>query len=168
MAMLAKSVAAGCLLLGPALRSPAAPAPPVYPPIEYHETATGVRFGIWKLKTTEPAPVLFILASTIEETLGTPYFRQAGIALAERGFLCVSVDLPCHGEQHRSDERAGLDGWRDRADRHENVVSTSNQRLRAVLDHLIADGTADPRRIAACAPRGADSSPCSLPPPNRG
>ena len=151
MTLFAKSVVVVSFLFSPALRSTTMATAPAYPPIEYHETATGVRFGIWKLETAEaaPSPVLFILASTIEETLGTPYYRQAGNALAERGFLCVSVDLPGHGDQQDPGERAGLDGWRDRADRQENFVATSNQRLRDVLDHLISEGTADPRRIAA-------------------
>lgn len=140
-----KLLVAACSLLSPTLRSPASP------PIEHHETATGVRFGIWKLETAEPAPhpVLFILGSTIAETLGSPYYRQAGNALAERGVLCVSLDLPCHGEQQNPGERPGLEGWRDRSDRQENFVAISNQRLRNVLDHLIAAGTADPQRIAA-------------------
>lgn len=137
-------------MLGACLSSlPAAPPNPASPPIKYDETTTGVRFGTWGETTATPAPVFFILASTIEETLGTAYFRQAGNALAERGFICVSVDLPCHGAQLRASERPGLDGWRDRADQHENFVTTSNQRLREVLDHLIADGTADPERITA-------------------
>lgn len=114
-------------------------------------TPSGVHFGVWSAGASGPAPTLFILASTIDETLGDAYFRQCGTALAEQaGFLCVSIDLPAHGHEHRPDERAGLEGWRDRADRGEDFVAASNARLRAVLDCLIAEGRTDPARVAAC------------------
>jgi dienelactone hydrolase len=93
---------------------------------------------------------LFILASTIEATLGDPYYRQAGNELASRGYLCVSVDLPCHGQERRPAEPEGLAGWRYRCDHDENVIDDSNQRLRSVLDHLIETGLTDAQRVAAC------------------
>ncbi|MCB1103767.1 MAG: alpha/beta fold hydrolase [Cephaloticoccus sp.] len=121
------------------------------PAFQIHETPSGVRYGLWGRAAAEPAPVLIVLSATIEESLGQAYFRQCGNALAnEHGFLCVSIDLPAHGPQQRPDERAGLEGWRDRTDRQENFVAANNARLRAVLDHLIATGQADPARIAAC------------------
>lgn len=115
------------------------------------ETPSGVRYGLWGKASPQPAPLLIILSATIEESLGRAYYRQCGNALAgDHGFLCVSIDLPAHGPQQRADERAGLEGWRDRADRGEDFVAANNARLRDVIEHLIATGQADPARIAAC------------------
>ncbi|MFC1596521.1 alpha/beta hydrolase family protein [Planctomycetota bacterium] len=114
------------------------------------QTEGGVRFGIWGEKSDEPGPTLFVLASTIEETLGDTYYRQSGSALAEWGYLSVSVDLPCHGLQQRPDEPGGLGGWRARSERNEDFVAESNARLREVLDHLIRAGYTDAERVAAC------------------
>lgn len=119
--------------------------------LQVGQTPSGLRYGLWGAGTSGPAPVLIILSSTIEESLGSDYFRQCGTELAEKhGFLCVSIDLPAHGPQQRVDERHGLDGWRDRANRAEDFVAENNARLREVLDHLIAQGYADPTCIAAC------------------
>ena len=118
--------------------------------VELRQTETGVKFGIWGDKSTKPAPTLFVLAGTIEETLGDPYYRQSGNLLAEEGYLCVSVDLPSHGRQKRPDEPNGLDGWRFRARRDEDFVAETNQRLKRVLDHLIETGQTDAGRVAAC------------------
>lgn len=121
------------------------------PELRIAETPSGVRYGLWGRETSAPAPLLIILSATIEESLAEDYFRQCGTALAlESGYLCVSVDLPAHGQQQRSDERRGLEGWRDRTDRGEDFVADNNARLRAVVDHLLATGTADINRIAAC------------------
>lgn len=114
------------------------------------ETTTGVRFGLWDNKSRAPALTLFVLANSIEGTLGDPYFRQSGNLLAEQGYLCVTIDIPGHGLQHRPDEPEGLAGWRHRTDQGEDLVAETNRRLSEVLDHLIATGRTDPDRIAAC------------------
>ena len=57
-------------------------------------TESGVRFGMWGEKRDSPAPTLFVLASTIEETLGQAYYRQSGNALARWGYLSVSIESP--------------------------------------------------------------------------
>lgn len=113
-------------------------------------TPSGVRFGLWPGVPKAPAPTLFILASTLEGTLNDAYFRQSGNVLATRGYLCVSVDLPCHGLERRDGEPEGLQGWRHRCDRNEDVMADLTNRLRAVLDHLIAQGMTDPNQVAAC------------------
>jgi dienelactone hydrolase len=120
------------------------------PALTIRETSSGIRYGVWALPITYPVPTLFILASSIEETLGDEYFRQAGTELARRGYACVAIDLPSHGRDQRAGEPPGLDGWRWRLDRGEDVVAANNRRLSAVLDHLIEEGRADPARVAAC------------------
>ena len=118
--------------------------------VQVLRTESGARFGIWGEPSKLPAPTLFVLASTIEETLGQAYYRQSGNLLAERGYLCVSVDLPCHGPQRRPDEPQGLDGWRARIEHNEDFVAETNARLGQVLDHLIAAGYTDAAKVAAC------------------
>lgn len=113
-------------------------------------TKTGVRFGVWPTIPKQPAPTLFVLAGSIEGTLGDAYYRQSGNNLSRLGYLCVSVDLPCHGREQRSDEPHGLAGWRYRCDRDQDVIADSNQRLRSVLDHLIEARLTDAERVAAC------------------
>jgi len=113
-------------------------------------TPDGVEYGIWGEPASTPAPTLFILAGTIDGTLGDAYFRQAGTALGDRGYLCVSVDLPCHGEQHEKDEPSGLAGWRHRCEQGVDFVAETNKRLSQVLDHLVAGGHTDAAKIAAC------------------
>lgn len=114
------------------------------------KTESGVTFGTWGNPFSSPAPTLFVLAGTIQETLGQAYFRQAGNVLAEQGYLLVSVDLPCHGPGKRADEPPGLNGWRARSERNEDFVAETNSRLVQVLDHLIAAGRTDPDKVAAC------------------
>jgi pimeloyl-ACP methyl ester carboxylesterase len=113
-------------------------------------TKTGVRFGLWGNPPVSPAPTLFVLANTIEGTLGDPYFRQCGTALAKQGYLCVSIDLPCHGPQQRPGEPAEIDGWRYRAEHGDDFVAENNRRLTEVLDHLIAAGYTDVAKVAVC------------------
>ena len=95
---------------------------------------------------------LLIVAAPLlgEGTLGDPYFRLSGNQLAEQGYLCVTIDIPGHGEQHRADEPEGLAGWRYRLVQDVNLVAETNRRLSEVLDFLIATGCTDPARIAAC------------------
>ncbi len=114
------------------------------------KTPSGVAYGIWGEKPAAPAPTLIILASTFEGTLGDPYYRRAGNILGEQGFLCVSMDLPCHGAEHRPGEPEQLSGWRFRAEQGEDFVADFNKRLSSALDDLIAQGYSDPERIAIC------------------
>lgn len=117
--------------------------------VERLTTKAGVRFGLWPQRPKKPAPTMFVLASTVDATLKSAYFRQAGEMLAKEGWLLVSIDLPCHGEQVRPGEGSGLAAWRVRVERDENVVEEATGRLSQVLDYLLAEGISDPERIAA-------------------
>lgn len=114
---------------------------------------SGVRFGIWPAKPAKPAPTIFVLANSIEGTLNDVYFRQSGTVLAQRGYLCVSVDLPCHGQEKQAgetNEKNELTLWRQRCEKNTDVMLDLTTRLRAVLDYLIAEGFTDPAQVAAC------------------
>jgi dienelactone hydrolase len=113
-------------------------------------TKTGVRYGIWPAKPQSPAPTVFILANSIEGTLNSAYYRQSGNVLAKHGYVCVSVDLPSHGQELREGEKEGMPGWRKRCEQGENFVDAAVKKFSAVLDELIESKVADPKRIAAC------------------
>ncbi len=113
-------------------------------------TPGGTEYGLWGPTGNRPAPVLFVLAGTIDGTLGSPYFRQCGNELAADGFLSVSIDIPCHGTQTRPGQPSGLGGWSARAAHGDDFVAESNARLSQVLTHLIETRVADPERIAVC------------------
>jgi dienelactone hydrolase len=113
------------------------------------ETVDGVAYGVWGDAVSTPSPTLFILAGTIDGTLGSAYFRQCGNELADLGYLLVSIDLPCHGTQVVDGKPAGLGGWSHRVGNDENFVAEANHRLSKVLDDLIKTGQTDPDRVAA-------------------
>ncbi len=116
------------------------------------KTGEGVEFGIWgvDLKKT-PKPVLFILSSTIDETLSNEYFRQCGNRLGrEFGWICVSIDLPYHGGLKTKGEPGELVGWAVAVSRGIDFVQENNKRMKSVLEYLIAEGYADKKKIALC------------------
>ncbi len=119
-------------------------------PVKHTTTPGGVEFGVWNQTSNKPAPVLFVLAGTIDSTLGSAYFRQCGNELAEHGWISASIDLPCHGKQAREGEPSGLGGWSHRLANNEDIIDEFNARLSQVLDHLIATRVADPDRVAVC------------------
>ena len=115
------------------------------------DTPDGIEFGVWgSTKRDHPAPTLIVLATTIQNTLNSEYYRHCGNQLAKRGFLCVSINLPCHGDQQIDGEPEGLSGWSYRAARDSDFVAEFNNRLSKVLDHLVKQGLSDPEKIAAC------------------
>lgn len=116
------------------------------PPVD-RRTPEGVAYALWPAVPAKPAPVLFVLAGSRMETLSSRYFRQAGHYLAKDGVLCVSIDLPCHGDEATPDIK-GLTGWRTRCEQGHDLVEEATSRLSRVLDHLLAEGLADPKKIA--------------------
>jgi dienelactone hydrolase len=116
--------------------------------VTHGTTPDGVEYGMWNSKAARSAPTLFMLAATIDGTLGNPYFRQCGNELAKHGYLVVSIDLPCHGTQTTDGGPAGLTGWSERVGKNDDIVAEANARLSKVLDHLIKTGLTDPHRVA--------------------
>ncbi|MGI9456452.1 MAG: alpha/beta hydrolase family protein [Aeoliella sp.] len=116
-------------------------------------TKNGIQFGTWGKAPATPAPTLLVFAGTIELTLGPDhdgYYRQCATFLAPKGYLCVSLDLPCHGREKIAQEAEGLSGWRERVEAGQPLIDSFQTKVAAVLDHLIASGDADPDRIATC------------------
>jgi dienelactone hydrolase len=119
--------------------------------IELMHTLDGIEFGIWgNTNHEQPAPTLIVLATTIKNTLNSAYYRHCGNQLVKRGYICISINLPCHGDQRVDGEPEGLSGWSHRVARDSDFVAEFNNRLSKVLDHLIKQGVSDPRKIAAC------------------
>lgn len=118
--------------------------------IEFIKTEGGVRFGLLGAKPAQPAPTLIVLAGSPETTLGSDYFLQCGVMLSKQGYLCVSLDLPCHGQDQLPGEPAEIAGWRHRLDAGQDLMGDFQRRSKAMLDHLIANGFTDPDKIAAC------------------
>src|SRR5262249_6612540 len=86
------------------------------------QTASGVRFGLRGDKPSSPAPTLFVFATRPEDTLGNDTYNKIGRLLAAKGWISVSLDLPCHGKDVKPKEPAGLDGWRYRVEHGDNIV----------------------------------------------
>lgn len=118
--------------------------------IKILKTQSDIRFGICPKRPKAPTPTLFIISATIEESLGEPYSRQCGNDLAKKGYLCASMDLPCHGKGKRPDEPEGLSGWRHRLEKSEPFIEQFNEKMTQVLDYLITNGYTDPNRVAVC------------------
>lgn len=119
--------------------------------VRHFITGNGTEFGLWGGNNrTKPAPVLFILASSIDETLGTEYFRQCGNRLArENGWVCVSLDLPYHGKLQKDTSFAGLTGWAEAIRKGEDIISFNNRRMKDILEYLLRKGIADEKNIYA-------------------
>jgi dienelactone hydrolase len=127
----------------------AAPAAPTEQTITHKKTPGGVEFTLWGDMTKRGAPTLIILSGTADDTLLKPTFLQAGRFLGPQGYLCVSIDLPCHGSQARPGF-SSLAGWAKRAAAGEDFAEEFNKRMSEVLDYLIAEGLTDPQKVVAC------------------
>jgi dienelactone hydrolase len=86
-----------------------------------------------------------MLATTGKDT---PHV-DVGLLLYAKGWNVVSVDVPCHGVDHRPGEPADLRGWPARIAQGEDIVPPFQTRVNDVLSHLVNAKLADPARIAA-------------------
>lgn len=113
-------------------------------------TPSGREIGLLGEKPRRPAPTLFVFATSHSVSLQSDDFNKAGKVLSRDGVLCGSLDIPCHGVDHREGEPDGLAGWRYRLDRGENVIDKFCQEAKAALDYLIEVKYTDPQRVGAC------------------
>lgn len=116
--------------------------------VTIQHTNSGVRFGTLGGKPSSPVPTLIVVGSDIESSLTDPEVNQVGILLSDTGYLCVALDLPCHGIARNEGESFGLDGWRERLEGNEDFVIGFTNDVTAVINHLISEGYTDPARIA--------------------
>jgi dienelactone hydrolase len=113
-------------------------------------TPGGVQFGAMGARPTGPAPTLFVFANDIMGTLKINDYNKVGKLLIPQGYICVTLDLPCHGKSVRADESQGLDGWATRLSKGEDPIAPFTRDASAVLDYLIKEGLTDPARVAVC------------------
>jgi len=111
-------------------------------------TPDGVRFALLGEKPQSPAPTLLVFGGGRSETLLGEDVNRIGRLMADDGYLSVSLDIPCHGEDVRPGEEAGLTAWRDRVVNGDDLLGPFTANVTKVLDHLIAEGYTDPHRIA--------------------
>jgi dienelactone hydrolase len=117
---------------------------------ELRKTKSGQRYAILGPAPTAPAPTLFVLSGSAEQSLTDTYFLQCGKQLLRDGVLCVSLDLPCHGQEVRTGEREGLPGWNARVNAGQPLVEDFCRQFQQVLSELVEAKLADPKRIAVC------------------
>jgi dienelactone hydrolase len=120
------------------------------PRLQVQELPSGIRFGVLGPKGSAPAATLFIFAGSLEDSLTNNDFRKVGLLLSKQGFVCVSLDVPCHGKDQQPKEPAGLVGWRSRLEKGDDLVPGFCKKVSGVLDHLIKDGYTDPQKVSAC------------------
>lgn len=96
-----------------------------------------------------PAPTLLLFAMSASDTLSIGPYCRIGSLLYAQGWNVASLDMPCHGADLRSGEPAEIAGWVARIAAGEDIVAAFRTRVNDVVDHLVAEGIADPARIAA-------------------
>jgi dienelactone hydrolase len=115
------------------------------------QTSTGVRFGLLGNKGPSPEPTLFMFGDTIEGTLTGEDFRAVAHVLGKKGYLSVSLDVPCHGMDAKASEpKDRLSCWRERLQSGDNFIASFMPKVSAVLDFLVEQGFTDPHRVGAC------------------
>lgn len=117
-------------------------------------TPNNVRFGMLGEKPPSPVPIVFGFGGSIEETLTLPQFNRCALLCHEKGFLCVSVDLPCYGQDVRADDPESPEGnilknWIARIAKGEAIMKDFTNNVSSVLDHLIREGYVDSKKVAA-------------------
>lgn len=118
-------------------------------PIQFHKTPDGVEFAIRGEKPAAPAPTLFMFAADMNGTLAYEDNNTIATLLAPKGFLCVSLDVPCHGRDVLSGENAAdLGSWKLRIEKGIPLMAEVARKTSRVLDYLIAEKYADPQRLA--------------------
>lgn len=122
---------------------------PVFPPVTSLKTDEGIPFAILGDKPAAPAPTLFVFGSDMRGSLIQEDGNKLGRLLIPHGYLCVSLDIPCHGADTRSGEKpSDLGGWKTRIVNGENIAADFSKKVSLVLDYLIAEKYADPAQVA--------------------
>lgn len=132
---------------------PAVPPPLPTPTLATQGTLTGFNGQTIAYRSdgrqTLHRPTIVTLAMSGEQSLN-PGWGDTALALVDRGWLAVSIDLPAHGADVRAGETSDpLSNWRIRIQNGEDIVETFTDKLTAAFDYLIATNLSDPSRLAA-------------------
>lgn len=120
------------------------------PAMHVLKTSAGTRFGLFGEKPDSPAPTLFVFAGGVDDMAVNRLYSESGRQLAKRGWLYVTVDIPCHGRDHRDGEPGGLSGWAHRIKKKEDLMGPFVEQCRDVLNYLIAEKYTDAKQVGAC------------------
>ncbi len=113
------------------------------------KTPDGTRFGMFGEKPSSPAATLFVFAVGVDDMPKSVYI-ETGRQLAEQGWLYVTLDPPCHGDDQPKGEPAALSGWAHRVKNGQELMAPFTKRCSQVLDYLVREGYTDANRVAAC------------------
>lgn len=112
-----------------------------YATMQYHQEIDS--------EQNQPAPTLLVFALGLRDMKTRPVYSQLAREMAAAGWLCVTIDPPCHGRDHRRGEPEGLLGWRHRLEQHEFFMADWARRAKATISELAATGRCDPNRVVA-------------------
>jgi dienelactone hydrolase len=144
------AILAGIIASLPCLSARAESAEKAEPAMRVLKTAEGIRFGLFGERPPAPAPTLFVFALDVDDMAKHAVYSQTGRGLADHGWLYVALDPPCHGEDQRKGEPAALAGWAHRVKNGQDLMAPFTKRCVQVLDHLVRERYADPKRVAVC------------------
>jgi len=108
-------------------------------------TPDGVRFGVFGNRNSSPAPTVFLFGSLLDESLAGDHCR----IVRKCGCMCVALDAPGHGLDRDAGEPPELRSWRHRLEAEMDFVAAFNRKVSSVLDYLVAERDADPKRVVA-------------------
>ena len=100
-----------------------------------------------KQKPSEPPrPVCFCFFGD-KLLVGDPYFGRVPNELRSHGWIIVSLDLPCHGDDKRPGEPEELSGWNYRLNHGEDIFKKLCDKASKCLDELESTRNIDRSRI---------------------
>lgn len=82
-------------------------------------TSDGIEYGFHQGEAG--SPLLISITTDIKESM-TDIYSPVGGSLAEKGYSIASVDVPCHGKDLHSNEKAGLECWSSRSAATDNNI----------------------------------------------
>jgi len=118
--------------------------------VKVMQTPQGTHYSISGEKPAKPAPTLFIIGNPMamlaqENML---YLLETGEALAKQGWMYVVLDPACEGYDWKEGQTPSLSGWAAHAKKNEDFLGPYVRNCVDVLDHLIAEGVTDAKRVA--------------------
>jgi dienelactone hydrolase len=113
------------------------------------QTPRGTHYAISADKPPQPAPTLFIIGNPIsmmgQENMR--YLYETGKVLAKHGWIYVVLDPANEGYDAKEGHPSSLTGWASHAKKGEDFMGPYVRKCVDVLDHLIAEGVTDARRV---------------------